>query len=245
MNRADCPSVREPFFYVPDLGDGARLTVTGDEAHHASAVQRLREGDALALFDGRGRVARARLLSIRARGREIEVEVYQRVLAPPPRPRTLLYTALPKGDRASVLLDMATQLGVSRFTPLTCARAAVEPRSAVPERWKRICIEACKQSRRAHLPELAPPLDIDTAAGHAATERARLLVAHPDPGARPPTASDAETHALFVGPEGGFTEGEIEHLRARGAEIVTLGPRILRIETAAVALLAALTVGAG
>jgi 16S rRNA (uracil1498-N3)-methyltransferase len=237
--------VREPFFYAPTLADGPRLTVSGDEAHHAAAVQRLRVGDSLALFDGHGHVVRGRLLAVRARSREIDVEVLERLSLPPPQPRTLLYAALPKGDRMSVLLDMGTQLGMSRFTPLLCARATVEPRPAAPERWSRICLETCKQSRRAHLPELAPPLDISTAAERAAAQGARLLVAHPDANARPPHARATGAHAIFIGPEGGFTDGEIEYLRTRGAEIVTLGPRVLRIETAAVALLAALTLSAG
>lgn len=238
--------LRAPFFHAPVLPDGPRLTLSGDEAHHAAAVQRLREGDLLMLFDGRGRVVRARLLAVRARGREIEVEVLERLSLPAPQPIVLLYSALPKGERTNVLLDMSTQLGMSRFTPLTCARATIEPPATTPERWTRICLEACKQSRRAHLPELAPPLDIAAAAETAAAEGARLLVAHPDAQARPLAryASGARSFALFVGPEGGFTEEEIERLRARGAELVTLGPRVLRIETAAVALVAALTVGA-
>lgn len=243
MNRVT--PLREPFFYAPALTDQPRLTLSGDEAHHASAVQRLREGDLLALFDGHGRVARARLLAVRARGREIEVEVLERLSLPSPQPRVLLYSALPKGERTRVLLDMATQLGMSRFTPLACVHAAVEPRAAAPERWTRICLEACKQSRRAHLPEIAPPLDVVAAAGAASAEGARLLVAHPDPGARTLTTvtPDARPYAVFVGPEGGFLEAEIDRLREAGAELVTLGPRVLRVETAAVALLAALTVG--
>jgi 16S rRNA (uracil1498-N3)-methyltransferase len=83
---------------------------------------------------------------------------------------------------------------------------------------------------------------VATAAKAAASNGARLLVAHPDPAAAPPAAfSGADTYALFIGPEGGFTAEEIDALRHTGAQLVTLGPRVLRIETAAVALLAALT----
>lgn len=141
---------------------------------------------------------------------------------------------------------MATQLGMTRFAPLACARSTVAPRPETPERWQRICIEACKQSRRAHLPELGPPVSVVEAADAAAAEGARLLVAHPDPTARPvgTARGGVAAFALFVGPEGGFTEEEIDALRVRGAHLVTLGPRVLRIETAAVALLAALATGA-
>lgn len=244
MNEPRIPVLREPFFYAPALPDGPRLTLGGDEARHAAAVQRLREGDALALFDGHGQVVRAHLVAVRARGREIELEVHERLSLPAPRPRVLLYCALPKGERVNVLLDMATQLGMSRFTPLVCARASVAPRATPPERWARICLEACKQSRRAHLPELAAPLSVAAAAEAAAAEGARLLAAHPDPQARavPAATGEARTCALFIGPEGGFTAEEIARLHGRGAALVTLGPRVLRIETAAVALLAALTV---
>src|SRR3989344_4555511 len=87
----------------------------------------------------------------------LEAKLTDRQRMPNPRPAVHLACALPKGDRAAVLLDMATQLGMVRFTPLMCARNVVKPGANSRERLRRICLEACKQSRRFYLPEIEAP----------------------------------------------------------------------------------------
>lgn len=230
----------EPLFYATALDGGGDVTLSGDEAHHVT-VQRLRAGDAIALFDGRGQVARGQIAAI-ARG-TVRIEVRLRYCEPPPAPRLELYSAVPKGERAAVLLDMATQLGMTCFTPLRWRRGTADPGAGAQTRWQRICIEACKQSRRTHVPEIAPSADTTDAAARANAAGDCLLVAHPGKHAVPVLAVEsrhANRIALFVGPEGGLTDDEIEMLHALGARFVHLGTAILRIETAAVALLAAL-----
>src|SRR5688572_4169822 len=118
----------EPRFYcetLPAPGEVARLH--GDEARHAAASRRLKAGDMLWLFDGRGAVARARFQALHDRGREVETVVEEKQQLPRPQPEIHLAAALPKGDRAAVLLDMATQLGISAFTPLLCEHGVVKP----------------------------------------------------------------------------------------------------------------------
>lgn len=226
----------EPLFHCTTLGAAGDLALTGDEARHVKA-QRLKAGDRLALFDGHGLVADG---EVRSLGRnEVRIAVGQCRRTPPPAPRIELYCAVPKGDRIAVLLDMATQLGMSRFTPIRWERSVAEPGARAAERWRRICLEACKQSRRLHVPEIAPAATPAEAAAQARRAGARLLLAHPDGDAILAGAPDARNLALFVGPEGGLTNEEQRTLRDAGTEWICLGDAILRIETAAVALIAA------
>lgn len=228
--------IAEPLFYHAELAS-AEVVLTGDEARHVAA-QRLRAGDAIAVFDGRGCVARG---SVQAVGRDrVHVKIEHRYREPAPLPRLELYSAVPKGDRMAVLLDMATQLGMARFTPVRWQRSVTEPGARAQERWSRICIEACKQSRRVHVPDIAAAVPVADAAERACSS-CPLLVAHPSHGAVPITRVDlagAQRIALFVGPEGGLTDQEVELLRERGAAFVGLGDAVLRVETAAVALIA-------
>ncbi len=235
----------EPLFYSEALADaGAVVTLTGDEARHAAASRRLQAGDALWLFDGRGGLARATLLQVTARGRTLDLRVEERRTESPPRPAIHLACALPKGDRQGVLLDMATQLGMTRFTPLICERSVVKPGASSADRWRRICLEACKQSRRTHLPELSPPATPrETVARTAGNET--VWIAHPSDGAVPVSTAvrqaGPERVTILIGPEGGFTEMEVEQATGGGGQKIALGAAILRIETAAVALVAALS----
>ena len=240
----------EPLFYSERLGDpGATLTLTGDEAHHAAASRRLQPGDRLWVFNGRGEIARATLLRSAERGRRLELRVEERRAEPAPRRELHLACALPKGERQSVLLDMATQLGMTRFTPLACERAVVKPGAHSEARWKKICLEACKQSRRLFLPVIDAPAALTPVCTRAAAQGASLWIAHPAAHAVPlPAAArnpGTNNLTLLIGPEGGFTDEEVRLAVAQGARIVALGTTILRIETAALALLAAFGLAAG
>jgi 16S rRNA (uracil1498-N3)-methyltransferase len=230
----------DPFFYCPELSaTGEQLTFTGDEAHHATSVRRLRAGDTLVLFDGKGLSAQATLVALRDRGRTLDLKLGERTSHAPPSPAVHLACALPKGDRLATLLDMATQLGISSFTPLECTHSVVPPSAAALARMRRISLEACKQSRRTWLPRIDEPADVAAVVDRSRVAGHRLVLAHPGGrvwSALTPAASKALT--ILVGPEGGFTEEEAGRARAAGAEIVALGEAILRIETAAVALLA-------
>lgn len=230
-----------PLFYCPDLVAGASpLALSPEETRHVAA-QRLRVGDPISLFDGRGHGAHARVATIDTRGREVRVEIAERFETPAPAYRLALYCALPKGERLATLLDMATQLGVTHFTPLLCEHSVVQPGGNWHARAERICIEACKQSRRLQLPALDAPQDFAAALAAARAATRYLWFAHPGAGATaaPRTADiPAAGLAIFVGPEGGFTDVEAAAAERAGAIRVDLGPRLLRIETAAVALLA-------
>lgn len=232
------PPLREPLFYCTDVGNGDAITLTDEEAHHIT-VQRLRRGDALALFDGHGNIARGTVEEISRS--DVRVSIAERRAVAAPKPSIHLYCAIPKGDRLSVLLDMATQLGMASFTPVTWQRSVTDPKPEAQERWRRICLEACKQSRRPHLPTLQPAVKLADAITLARDSHALALLAHPAEQALPPSAINlrgVERLALFIGPEGGITDAEVALLQSNEARLINLGAGILRIETAAVALIA-------
>ncbi len=238
----------EPLFYSEQLVEpGTTLMLTGDEAHHAAASRRLHPGESLWLFDGCGGKARATLLHVTARGRALELRIEERSTASPPKPAIHIACALPKGDRQGVLLDMATQLGMTQFTPLVCERGVVKPGASHSERWQRICLEACKQSRRLYLPVIHPPATPQEVAARAAREKSTAWIAHPSTQTVSVASAVSEGSpadvTILVGPEGGFTEEEVRQTIAAGAKSIALGTAILRIETAAVALMAAFQLG--
>lgn len=233
--------MREPWFHLSPLpAAGTVVALDAGEARHASGARRLATGDRIVLFDGEGVTAAAELVT--AGRREVSVRLLDHERHPLPEPELHLACALPKGDRLSTLLSMSTQLGLSSFTPLACANSVVHEGEAARGRWARILREACKQSRRPHLPRLNPVRTPDQLV--AELPAAARLVAL-DPAGRPAAEwlRSVELGAtrridLLVGPEGGFTTGELEALERDGAGLVSLGENILRIETAAVSALA-------
>ena len=240
MNDSPNPTTStSSWFHVADSSAPLRLgevrPLDPQEARHAVGARRLRDGDSIALFDGRGNVATARLMQ-RGEGAAIEAVHHQ----PPPTPRVVVASAIPKGDRASTLIDMATQLGMAAFVPLRCARSVVEMTDASRTRLERIAIESCKQSRRAWVPPVLDELSpVDAVRFALAAESAAILL---DPAGPPLRTLASELSrariALLIGPEGGFTDDERTAMIAAGAVTASIGDGILRIEAAAVVGLA-------
>jgi len=224
------------------LGTGLHLPLRGREAWHALGVRRLSVGDVVRVINGRGTLALARVDTI-AGPHDASLSIQQCEQVQPLVPDIRLATAVPKGDRQATLLDMATQLGISAWQPLLCARSVNRVGKNSYERWQRICLEACKQSGAAYLPTVLPEARPVAAVEAARAEGRRILLAHPG-GALPSAGEDGAQSAclLVIGPEGGFEEREVDEMLALGALPVNLGPQILRIETAAVALLARLRI---
>jgi len=226
-----------PWFHLDPLPESGVVWLPKEEAKHATGPRRLGEGDAVVLFDGRGTLAHATLVGTRDRRGDVEARVDSIERHTPIAPRIELATALPKGDRLATLIDMATQAGVDHLIPLRCEWGVVKPHEATPDRWARIAIEAAKQSRRAWMPTFGRPQGVAEACR--CGEGVRVLIAHP--GGEPiaaasrPTASRApETVRVLIGPEGGFSPGELAAAARAGAIRVSLSPHVLRVETAAV-----------
>lgn len=235
-----------PWFHTPRLpGAGERLALEADEARHASGARRLGVNDAVVLFDGHGGVAES-TISGRVAGRGLEVRVGARTSVPPARPAVHVGVALPKGERQSTLVAMATQLGMASLTPLAAARSVARSGRNAAERFERVAIAACKQSRNPWLPTFeAETTPRDFVAGRRGGGDL-CIVLHPGQGATGlrRTLDEAGTGAhgaiaVLIGPEGGFDDEEIVACLEAGARRVRLGAGILRTETAAVAALAA------
>jgi len=227
------------FFHPEAPSPGDEVELDPGESRHAAGSRRLRIDDPCELFNGQGIVVRARVVAMQ-RGR-IRLRVESRSEELPPSPLWLA-CALPKGDRQAVLVDMATQVGMTRLLPVCCERSVVQPTPQALERLRRVGVEACKQSRRAWLPVIDGVVTLDAALAMAANARLTIAIAHPglEPGDAGSIATDragAAGQAILVGPEGGFTEAEIGRAQAMGARPVSLEGGVLRVETAAVALL--------
>ena len=218
-------------FYTDDILRPGEYSLTGPEAHHLTAVRRGAVGDAIVLFNGDGREYPAEIVSLGKKSVGLIVGescVVDRELDFPFE----VACAMPKGDRGDFLIEKLTELGVTRFTPLITARTVVQPKDARIDNLRKAIVEASKQCGRNTLMEIRASTTWD-----AFTSDAELrVILHPGTLALSQLgASRSGGIAVAIGPEGGFTDGEIAVAVARGWQAATLGHRILRIETAAIA----------
>ena len=221
-----------PWFLVENMPQpGGEVHLDREEAKHALGSRRLDAGDEVTLFDGRGRIGQA-TIEARARDGAVPVRVRSATVLDRPAPLIHLRSALPKGDRQSDLFDMAAQLGVASVGPLRCRRSVATDPGGRDERRRRILAEACKQARWPWIPELAAEADLATTLDAARAGGMAIAIAHPV-GRVPAPFPESGSVMLLVGPEGGFTEEEVDAVRLAGAVPLDLGPSILRTELAA------------
>ncbi len=206
------------------------VVIDGPEAHHLATVCRLRVGAALCLFNGDGHQYPARVTAVDKRSVTVEVESVES----PPREnlfRVEIAAPLPKGDRAQFMIEKLAELGVTRFVPLKTARSVSHVKEEKMRRW---IIEASKQCGRNVLMEVEPLIAWDDYCRRADLPATRV-VAHLASGAALAPRESGDS-AAAVGPEGGFTDAEIDVAQEAGWHVISLGPRVLRVETAALAL---------
>lgn len=236
-------STTHRFFVEPGLLGGERVVLTGAQAHQISRVLRLKPGDRVVLLDGGDREYVVRLDEVRTSSVTGTV-ASTRARRPEPGLVLTLYQALVPRDRFETVLQKGTEVGISRFVPVWCERSIVPGGDRVDasrlERWRRIVTEAAEQCERGIVPEVTAPLRFPEALVAAVRtgplvlawerERERSIQA----GLQSALSVAADPHALglMTGPEGGFSHLEIELARDAGAVTVSLGPRILRTETA-------------
>jgi len=243
---------------------GERVTLTGDEHRHVARVLRARPGDALTLFDGAGLEIDATVVSVDARQAELALGT-RRELATAAAVAVTLLVAVPRGERLEWIIQKTTELGVERIVPLVTARSVARPDTRPTARWEKIAREAARQCGRADVPRVGAPVPLvaaleapDLPATRFAlweSERGHSLgaaLARIDFSTRSDVARAAESPgrpgpgvALLVGPEGGFAAEEIASARAADFVAVGLGPRILRVETAAIVGVALVQAAAG
>ena len=226
-------------------------TLPPDESHHCVNVLRLEADERVVLFDGAGREAAAVIVEANPKG--VVVKISAATKTPPPSCLITLAQAVPKGKNMDLIVQKAVELGASLIAPILSDRTIVQLDAAELEKkrakWQEVALEACKQCGQNHLPAVAkpvPPKDF-----FARAERSELLlIASLQPDAKPLKSILADfvsTHShlprsvtIMVGPEGDFTPAELSLAKSHGCLPVTLGPIILRTETAAIYCLSVL-----
>ncbi len=211
------------------------VDLRGPEAHHLAQVRRLRPGELVSLFNGDGREYQAEIREISKRAVQLEVLSQESPARELPHELTIA-CPLPKGDRGQFLIEKLTELGVTRYIPLRTQRSVVHPGETRLEKLQRYVIEASKQCGRNVLMRIEPTADWATF-GQQIAAPVRKFQAHPGGEPLPPNPVPADT-LLAIGPEGGFTPEEVQFGRHHAWQALALGPRLLRIETAALALAA-------
>lgn len=219
-------------FYVNLPLTTGPFTLDGAEAHHLATVCRLRPGAEICLFNGDGREYPARIVQVARR--EVRLEILGMEQPVRELPFTLEVAApMPKGDRGQFLVEKLTEIGVTRYVPLACERSNLHPRDCKRERLERIVIEASKQCGRNVLMEIGE-LEEWGAYCVRGNPGERRIFAHLGQGDA--FKSGIMPTRLAVGPEGGFTDDEVALAISNGWQAVSLGPRILRMETAAIVM---------
>lgn len=236
-------------FVEAALEQGSLLDLPEAQAHHAAHVLRMQESEELVLFDGAGGEWRSRIASIGKRSVRVTVGIHEPVERETPIAMTLVQ-ALSSAERMDYTMQKAVELGAAAIETVVAeksvARLAGERAQARAEHWRRIAISACEQCGRNRIPAIAAPVLFSTWQRARRDEELKLLAS---PGARMPLReallAKPRSIVFAVGPEAGFSEREEAAMDAAGFARIHLGPRILRTETVAPALLAAVNALAG
>lgn len=239
-------------FCTPATAEPTEITLSADESHHLIAVNRARAGDTVVAFDGRGHEWICELVSDRKHAAVLRVRSSQST--PPLAYSITLGQALPKGPGMDAIVRKATEIGTARIVPLESERTQVhldgERSDRKIEKWHTAALEAAKQCGNPFVPEILPVQNA-SAFMESARDYDLKLIASLQPGAKSLktvlAAFSAAHHRTpktllwLIGPEGDFTPGEMTLSRGAGFEPITLGPLVLRCETAAVYALSVLS----
>ena len=224
-------------FFVDAIRNGA-AELRGDEARHLTRVLRVEPGQRFEISDNQ----HAYLAEIaEAKGERVVFHVVEAIAAVPLPVRITLCAAIVKFDRFEWMIEKATELGVERILPVEATRTErglFEASRKRSERWARIARESSQQSRRAQIPEILPAVRLEQCLKEAAEHRYFLDEGPAPPLVREIPAERSDTVALLIGPEGGWTEAERALAVSAGWCPVSLGPLVLRAETAAAAAIA-------
>lgn len=238
-----------PRFFLEEA-PGELAVLDGEDGRHIARSLRIRIGESLTLCDCRGTDYDGVIETIE--GERVSVRIVSsRPCAAESTLQAVLYQALPKLDKFDVVVQKSVELGVARIVPVLSMRCVSRPdaKSLAKklERWNRIAAEAAKQSGRGILPPVSPALSFEQAVREAEATGGVSLLFYEGGGAPIRTRIGQETlsASLFIGPEGGFDKSEVALARAHGVTPATLGPRILRTETAPIAALAAIMMASG
>lgn len=230
-----------PSFYCPALtvdvlsDDEATITLSENESAHAIRSRRLKVGQVVNLLNGCGIIAKGTICKIDRRAVLVQVDSYEHVL--PAHTALTIATAIPKGDRQKVMVDMLTQLGVSEIVPLSCEHSVTRYSDNLGEKWQRTAIEATKQSQNPWLPIITKGCRIEELLDR---RDCRFMYADGQGEGMAALCHELEENndsslILLIGPEGGFSPSEINYFLDHNVRPFRLTKHILRTEAAAVA----------
>ena len=239
--------MRSPRLFTDQpLTPGDQVVLEGTVAQRLGRVLRARAGEQIALFNGDGREFAAKVLSVSKR--EVSVDIGAAVTPQTESPvHTTLGLCLSKGDRFDWAIQKATELGVGAVTPLYSERVDFSiPPDRIEKRvahWRQIAISACEQCGRVNIPAVSSPQPLEQWVQSVAAEHKWVLHCDDHGATRSGASKEAPVDAaLLIGPEGGLTDQEVARACENSFEVLQLGPRVLRTETAPVVALSALSV---
>ncbi len=220
-----------PCFYLPELEcDGVRVDLPETESAHALQSRRLKSGARINLINGRGLTGQAEIIKTTKRLVTVQVEsVTSHVRS---EPGLTIAVAMPKGDRQKVMVDMLTQLGVTKIIPLVSRYSVTNVKEAQIKKLQRLVIEACKQSQNPWFTEIAHPSSIAAVLDQAAA----AYYANQGGDSISEYKNIEGPVTVLIGPEGGFSESEVDEFEKNEIASISVGQHILRTETAAIAL---------
>ena len=227
-----------PRFFIDGTADG-RAYIAGADALHIAKALRMRPGEALTLCDGKGTDFDGVLETVTDRQVTVRISASRPSQAEPTLAVTL-YQGLPKGDKMDWIIQKAVELGVTAVVPVATRRSVARLEGKADkkqERWQRIAAEATGQCGRGMLPSVERPLSWSQALSRLSGEPALVFYEGGGRPLRELVTPSTRRLSVFVGPEGGFDPEEIDAIRRQGGGVATLGPRILRCETAPLAAL--------
>jgi 16S rRNA (uracil1498-N3)-methyltransferase len=241
--KKDFSMPRSPRFFIsPDQISGTSITIVGEDVKHIALVLRMRTGDELLLCDGEGTTYTVKIKQVDRS--EIKTEVAGQSKQQVRYPSITLGQGLPKSDKMDWIVQKATELGVSSIVPLMSERTIVKVKDEEKRliRWRKIAREAAMQSNRPDIPKVELIRQVDDFLRTPVSDSRTLLLFPWEEGTEPirnvlRQHSGAKNIIVLIGPEGGFSSAEAESARSRGFHLVSLGPNILRTETAAIAAL--------
>ncbi|MCX7920062.1 MAG: 16S rRNA (uracil(1498)-N(3))-methyltransferase [bacterium] len=234
-------------YIPPEYVSENEIFFPDEPRHRVRSVLRLNSGDMVIIFDGHGQEYQVVLNQLGKN--EIRGTITsKRIINREPKLDITLLQGLPKSEKMELIVQKATELGVSRIIPIitdrTIPRLTAEKANLRVERWQKIAIAAAEQSGRTRIPEIKPPVPFMQGLRNSVSEELRLFFWEEE---KENTLKSIlkkrrtlNSLALFIGPEGGFTMAEAELAKQAGAQIVSLGSRVLRTETAAIAVLSIL-----
>ncbi|WP_258360270.1 16S rRNA (uracil(1498)-N(3))-methyltransferase [Moorella sulfitireducens (nom. illeg.)] len=239
------------FFLPVPVFPGETAVLEGENAHHALRVLRLRVGETISLADSRGQGYQAEVVAIHKD--RVVAAVKAPLESPEPRVKVTLYQAWPKGDKMDLIVEKCTELGVARIVVINTERSIPRPdREACArrqERWQQKARAAASQSRRHLIPAVEGPLELSEALAGLDQDTLLLVPWEEERSCNLKSVLEAspgvQELAVLIGPEGGLTRAEVDLARKFGGRSVTLGPRILRTETAGLVCLAAIMYALG